>query len=78
MDVGCGIGDVFHDQMNGPAWPEAQPWENSIFALVAIIVVLLNRRTMMRRGHATTDVLMPGNGGKPDQTQEAVFSPQPV
>ncbi len=34
----------FHYQMNFPAWPDGQPWENYIFAFVALIVVLLNRK----------------------------------
>ena len=51
---------LFHFQMNGPAWPDAQPWENYLFAAVAIAVVLLNRKTMLTRTDAATDVLMPG------------------
>ena len=49
---------LFHFQMNGPAWPDAQPWENYLFALVAIVVVLLNRKAMLTRDNAVTDVLM--------------------
>ena len=44
------IAGLFHFQMNGPAWPEAQPWENYLFAAVAVAVVLLNRRAMLSRG----------------------------
>ena len=50
---------LFHAQINGPAWPDAQPWENYLFAAVAVIVVVLNRRTMLHRGHAVTEVLAP-------------------
>lgn len=50
---------LFHFQMNGPAWPEAQPWENYLFAAVAVAVVLLNRRAMLDRAAAATDVLLP-------------------
>ena len=25
---------LFHFQVNGPAWPDAQPWENYLFAVV--------------------------------------------
>ena len=53
---------LFHFQMNGPAWPDAQPWENYLFAAVAIAVVILNRETMFTRSGAATDVLMPDTG----------------
>jgi membrane protease YdiL (CAAX protease family) len=48
---------LFHYQMNGPAWPEAQPWENYLFAIAAVIVVIINRRTMLHREGAVTQVL---------------------
>jgi len=51
---------LFHFQLNGPAWPDAQPWENYLFAAVAIAVVILNRKAMLTRTNAVTDVLMPG------------------
>jgi len=53
---------LFHFQMNSPAWPDAQPWENYLFAVVAIAVVILNRKTMFTRTNAVTDVLMPDTG----------------
>lgn len=53
---------LFHFQMNGPAWPDAQPWENYLFAAVAIAVVILNRKTMLTRTNAVTDVLMLDTG----------------
>jgi uncharacterized protein len=43
---------LFHFQMNGPAWPDAQPWENLIFAATAVVIVLLNRRAMLTRDGA--------------------------
>jgi hypothetical protein len=42
-----------------PIWPDAQPYDNLLFIAVAVIVVLLNRRTMFQRGSGVTDVLMP-------------------
>jgi len=53
---------LFHFQVNGPAWPDAQPWENYLFAAVAIVMVVLNRKTMFTRTNAVTDVLMPDTG----------------
>jgi membrane protease YdiL (CAAX protease family) len=50
---------LFHFQINGPAWPDAQPWENYLFALVAVIIVIINRKAMLSRDGAVTDLLMP-------------------
>lgn len=54
------VAALFHWQVNNPAWPEAQPWENYILAAVAIIVVFVNRETMLDRRSGVTEVLMPG------------------
>lgn len=51
------VAALFHWQMNGPAWPEAQPWENYIFALIAVVVVLLNRKAMLSRGEGVIGVV---------------------
>jgi hypothetical protein len=59
---------LFHFQVNGPAWPDAQPWENYLFALVAVIIVVLNRKAMLSRDGAVTDVLMPVTGA--DMTEQ--------
>lgn len=48
---------LFHFQMNGPAWPDAQPWDMYLFAAVAIVVVVVNRRSMFSRDGAATDLL---------------------
>ena len=50
---------LFHFQMNGPAWPDAQPWENYLFAIVAVLIVVVCRRSMLHRDTAVTGVLMP-------------------
>jgi len=54
------IAGLYHFQMNGPAWPDAQPWDSLVFAVAAFIIVLLNRRTMLSSEGAATDVIMPG------------------
>ena len=51
------IAALFHAQMNGPAWPDAQPWDMLGFVLVAIVVVIVNRRAMLTRGAGATEVL---------------------
>jgi hypothetical protein len=51
------IAMLFHFQMNGPAWPDAQPWENYLFALIAVGIVIINRKVMLTRGGGGTKVV---------------------
>jgi hypothetical protein len=51
------VAALFHFQMNNPAWPEAQPRENYLFALAAVAVVLVHRKAMLTRDQAVTEVL---------------------
>jgi membrane protease YdiL (CAAX protease family) len=51
------IAMLYHFQMNGPAWPDAQPWENYLFAGLAVIAVVLSRKAMLSREGAVTEVL---------------------
>ena len=37
------VAALFHATMNGPAWPDAQPWDMLGFVLVAAVVVWFNR-----------------------------------
>ena len=53
------IAYLYHFQMMNPIWPDAQPWDNLLFAIVAVIIVVLNRDTMFKKGTGVTDVLMP-------------------
>lgn len=55
------IAVLFHFQMNGPAWPDAQPWDTLTFGLAAVVVVWLNRKTMFSRKGAVTNVVFPGD-----------------
>jgi membrane protease YdiL (CAAX protease family) len=68
------IAVLFHFQMNGPAWPDAQPWENFLFAAVAVVVVVLNRRTMLTCDEAVTEVLMPGEEGSSNDARISATS----
>lgn len=66
--------------MNGPAWPDAQPWDTLVFALVAAVIVVVNRKAMLTREGAVTEVLMPGEEGSPDRherTEKIEVSPHP-
>lgn len=51
------IAVLYHFQMMNPIWPDAQPWDNLLFVITALIVVWLNRKTMFQRGSGVTDVL---------------------
>lgn len=54
------VAALFHFQVNGPAWPDAQPWDSIILAAIAAIVVVVNRKTMFARDSGVTEVLAPG------------------
>jgi len=51
---------LIHFQMNNPIWPDAQPWDNSLLACVAVAIVWFSRRAMFQRNSGITDILMPG------------------
>lgn len=53
---------LFHFMMNNPVWPDAQPWDSVLFAVVAVIVVVANRKTMFSRDAAVTDVIWSDTG----------------
>ena len=55
------IAGLFHFQVNGPVWPDAQPWDTLVYVMAAVIIVVLNRKTMLTRDGAVTEVLMPGD-----------------
>lgn len=53
---------LYHFQMMNPLWPDAQPWDNWTFVALALIIVILNRKTMFDRRSAATDILLPEDG----------------
>lgn len=53
------ISVLYHFQLMNPIWPDAQPYDNLIFIGIAVIVVVLNRKTMFQRAYGIRDVLMP-------------------
>lgn len=55
------IAILYHLHMMNPIFPDAQPWDNFLFAIAAVVIVFLNRRQMFQRGDGVTDVLMPGD-----------------
>jgi membrane protease YdiL (CAAX protease family) len=52
------IAFLFHAQVNGPAWPDVQPWDDYLFVLVAVVVVVVNRKAMLSRDAGATAVLL--------------------
>ncbi|MCP4605849.1 MAG: CPBP family intramembrane metalloprotease [Proteobacteria bacterium] len=52
------IAVVYHFQMMNPIWPDAQPWDNLLFVITAVITVWLNRRAMFQRGSGVTNILI--------------------
>jgi len=61
------IAYLYHFQMMNPIIPDSQPWENLLFALVAVVIIVLNRRTMFKKGTGVTEILMP------DRNSESAF-----
>lgn len=47
---------LFHFQVNNPLWPDAQPYDTYFFVGVAVLVVWINRRAMLTRNGAVTEV----------------------
>lgn len=39
---------LYHFQLMNPIFPDAQPWDNFLFIAAAVIIVILNRRSMFR------------------------------
>jgi hypothetical protein len=54
---------LFHWQLNMPMWPDAQPWDMYLFALMAVIMVWAKRAEMFSRTGAATEV-MPATKGR--------------
>jgi membrane protease YdiL (CAAX protease family) len=48
---------LFHLQLINPIWPDAQPYDMIFVVAVALVVVVLNRKTMFRRTGAVTQVI---------------------
>jgi membrane protease YdiL (CAAX protease family) len=53
------IAYLYHFQIMNPIIPDSQPWDSLVFGLAAVVIVVLNRRTMFTKGTGVTEVLMP-------------------
>ncbi len=58
------IAVLYHFQMMNPIFPDAQPWDNFLYIAAAVVVVILNRRTMFQRGSGETNVILVGKEDK--------------
>ena len=58
------IAYLYHFQMMNPLFPDAQPWDSLFVAIAAVVIVILNRRTMFKKGTGVTEVLMPEQEGE--------------
>ena len=48
---------LYHLNMMNPIFPDAQPWDNFLFAMAAVVIVVLNRRQMFQHGSGIVEVL---------------------
>jgi membrane protease YdiL (CAAX protease family) len=53
------VAALFHFQINGPAWPDAQPWDSVIFAVLTAALVVFKRDHYFDRSAGATEVLAP-------------------
>ncbi|HKJ53679.1 MAG TPA: CPBP family intramembrane glutamic endopeptidase [Gammaproteobacteria bacterium] len=51
------LAGIFHLQAINPLWPDAQPYDTWFFVGLAIVIVWLNRRTMLSRDGAVIEVV---------------------
>jgi membrane protease YdiL (CAAX protease family) len=63
------IAYLYHFQVMNPIIPDGQPWENILFIIAAVVIVVLNRRTMFTKGAGVTEVLMPEASEEPSGQQ---------
>ncbi len=57
------IAVLYHFQMMNPIWPDAQPWDNYLFILLAVFIVYLNRQAMFDQEAGVTDILLNEEAG---------------
>ncbi len=50
---------LFHLQLINPIWPDAQPYDIFFFWAAALVIIVINRKTMFRKTRAITLVIPP-------------------
>lgn len=48
---------LFHLQVNNPLWPDAQPYDTIPFVVAAIVIVWLNRESMLQTDGGRTEII---------------------
>ena len=48
---------LFHLQVNNPLWPDAQPYDTIPFVVAAVVIVWLNRESMLRKDGGMTEII---------------------
>lgn len=51
------ISVIYHFQMMNPLWPDAQPYDNFLFVLLAFVVVIINRKKMFTKQGSITEII---------------------
>jgi membrane protease YdiL (CAAX protease family) len=51
------IAILYHLNIMNPIFPDAQPWDSFLLAIVAAVIVFINRGQMFQRGAGVTEVL---------------------
>jgi len=51
---------LFHLQVINPLWPDAQPYDTIPFVVAAIVIVWINRETMLKKSSGVYTILSPG------------------
>jgi membrane protease YdiL (CAAX protease family) len=51
------IAIFYHLNIMNPIFPDAQPWDSYLLAMVAVVIIFINRREMFQRGSGVTEVL---------------------
>ena len=66
---------LFHLQVINPLWPDAQPYDTIPFVVAALVIVWLNRDSMLRKGGGITEIVP---GGEIEERAGAEGDPGPV
>lgn len=65
---------LFHFMLMNPIFPDAQPWDSVILAVVAVVIVVADRKRMFSRGGGLTEVMPPSG---PETAEGGLHQPRP-
>lgn len=52
------IAILYHLNIMNPIFPDAQPWDSFLLAIVAVVIVFINRHQMFHRGEGVTEAIL--------------------